>query len=118
MSCGRDMERLKIDREVIADKGVTVLRVHGPLDRATAEDFTDTLEELFDQEAYKIVLDLVDVDYISSAGVGALISALATAQQHQGDIVLIHPKPKVLELFGLVDMFHFAADPAAATALF
>ena len=112
------MEKLKIDRERIADKGVEVLCVHGPLDRSTVEQFTNALQELFDQNIFKVVLDLSDVAYISSAGIGALVGALMNAQQNRGDIVLIHPKPKVLELFGLVDMFHFAADPAAATALF
>jgi len=109
---------VKIDKESIADKGVVILRVHGPLDRETVEDFTDMLQEVFDKGIFKIVVDLVDVEYISSAGIGALVSGLMNAQQNHGDMVLVHPKPKVLELFGLMDMFHFAADPAAATALF
>ena len=112
------MDRLKIDIERIADKGVEALCVHGPLDRSTVEEFTETLQEVFDRNIFKVVLDLSDVDYISSAGIGALVAALMNAQQNHGDIVLIHPKPKVLELFGLVEMFHFAADVASATALF
>jgi len=112
------MEKLRIEKETVAGKGVAVLRVHGPLNPTTVADFSAVLQELFDHDTFKVVLDLVDVDYISSAGIGALISALTTTQQHHGDIVLIHPKPKVLELFGLTDMFHFAADSTAATAMF
>jgi anti-anti-sigma factor len=115
---GTGMETLKIEKEAIADKGIVVLRVHGPLNPTTVGTFSDTVQELLDHKVVKIVLDLVDVDYISSAGISALLNALSQAQQHHGDIVLIHPKPKVLELFGLIDMFHFASDPAAAMALF
>ena len=116
--CGQNMEALKIEKETVADKSVVVLRIHGPLNPVTVQTFSDTLQGIFDENIFKVVLDLVDVDYISSAGIGALISALSAAQQHHGDIVLIHPKPKVLELFGLIDMFHFASDATAATALF
>ncbi|MGD0093791.1 MAG: STAS domain-containing protein [Planctomycetota bacterium] len=109
---------MKIDTETVAGKGVVILHVHGALDRDTVEDFADTLQDVFDQGIFKIVVDLVEVEYISSAGIGALVSGLMNAQQNHGDMVLIHPKPKILELFGLMDMFHFAADSAAATALF
>ena len=112
------MEALKIDREAVADKGVTILHVHGPLNPTTVPRFMEVLQEIFDKDMFRIVLDLVDVDYISSAGISALISALTTAQENHGDVILIHSKPKVLEMMGLIDTFHFAADPAAATALF
>jgi anti-sigma B factor antagonist len=112
------MEALRIEKAEVQEKGVVVLYLHGALGPNTAPQFTDVLQDLFDKKMYKIVLDLNDVDYISSAGVGALISGLERAQLNHGDMVVIHPKPTVLELFGLSDMFHFAADAAAATALF
>ena len=112
------MDALKIDRESVADKGVVILHVHGPLNPMTVPRFMEILQEIFDKSVFKIVLDLVEVEYISSAGISALISVLTTAQENHGDVVLIHSKPKVLQMMGLIDTFHFAADPAAATALF
>lgn len=117
-SHGKRMEIFRVQKEEVPERGVVVLHVQGPLNPNTVGSFSEALQDLFDRSIYKVVLDLVNVDYISSAGVGALISARTTAQDNQGDIVLIHPNPKILELFGLIDLFHFAADVPAATALF
>ena len=111
------MEALKIEKTVVAEKNAVVIQLHGPLGPYTVSQFSDLLQDLFDSGSYRMVLDMNDVEYISSAGVGALISAQTTAQKNKGDVVLIHPKPKVLELFGLLDYFHFATDTKAALEL-
>jgi len=53
---------------------------------------------------YKLIVDVSELDYIASAGVGALIGAIGVVQENQGNVIIVNPKPeikRVLDLFGL-----------------
>ena len=47
---------------------ISVVYLKGYLDAHTAQDFEDALQELVDQDRVKIVVNLSELDYISSAG--------------------------------------------------
>jgi len=71
------MDELKIDVSASAS-GVRVLRLHGPLTLSTLFDFQKLARE---NTVAPIVLDLTDVPYMDSAGLGALLGLLASCQR-------------------------------------
>jgi anti-sigma B factor antagonist len=114
-------DEFKIEREVLADKGVVLVRLAGYLDAHTFERLEETISDLFSKSHYKIVVDLAGVEYISSAGAGVFIGALSEAHEHKGNIVLMNPTANVREVFdllGLTQIFQVVDDKPAALAVF
>ena len=112
-------EEFKVDIKQ-TEPGIAVLVVHGYLDAHTFEQMDNTINTLYEQKAFKLVVDLSHVPYISSAGAGVFIGAVGTAQDNSGNIVMVNPQPNVREVFdllGLTQIFLFANDTPAALKL-
>ena len=62
--------------------GTSVVRVRGRLDTATAPSLETTCSELIAAGAERIVIDLNELEYLSSAGIRVV---LAAAKQLQAD---------------------------------
>ena len=81
--------------------------IEGRLDTLTAPEFEEKLEpELEDTE--KLVLDLAELEYISSAGLRVLLSAMKIMEE-QGEMVLMNVRPDVMDVFevtGFIDMLN------------
>ncbi|MBI3269140.1 MAG: STAS domain-containing protein [Planctomycetes bacterium] len=93
--------------------GVMFITVSGFLDAHTFEEMERTINDLFERNIYRLVVDLSRLDYISSAGAGVFIGAIGTAQENDGNIILMRPSPNVKEVFdllGLSQIFTFADD--------
>ncbi len=101
--------------------GVYMIKVEGFLDAHTFEEMETTINNLFNDNSFQIIVDLSGVDYISSAGAGVFIGAIGTAQENQGNIVLMKPTQNVMEVFdllGLSQLFSFAEDVPSAVKMF
>ena len=85
--------------------GVSVLKVSGYLDTTTAGELETALYGLLEREAYKIVVDLSGVNYISSAGWGIFIGEIKRIRNHGGDLKLVGMVGDVHEVFQLLE-FH------------
>jgi anti-sigma B factor antagonist len=110
------MADLTIEKKELKDT-VTFIKLTGFLDAHTFEKLDETIEDLFDNNRYKLVVDLNDLEYISSAGAGVFIGAIGTAQENQGNIVLVSPTENVKEVFdllGLSQIFPFAENKKEA----
>ncbi|MBH0185870.1 MAG: STAS domain-containing protein, partial [Nitrospira sp.] len=53
--------------------GVTRVRMQGSLSATTAEQGNQEMKKILDQGAKKVVINLADIDYISSGGIRVLI---------------------------------------------
>jgi len=115
------VEEFKIGTESVPEKNVVIVSLSGYLDAHTFERLEETIAELFGKNHYKIVVDLSEVEYISSAGAGVFIGALSEAHEHKGNIVLMNPTANVREVFdllGLTQIFQVVDDRGAALAAF
>ena len=66
-----------------------------------------------------LILNMADVDYISSAGLKMLVSVWQRVRDQKGDLVLAALKPRVrevLEMIGLDLVFTIAETPDQARA--
>jgi anti-sigma B factor antagonist len=101
--------------------GVVFMALKGFLDAHTFEQLEKTINELFEQNQHRLIFDLSKLEYISSAGAGVFIGAIGTAQENDGNIVLMRPSANVKEVFdllGLSQIFAFADDMEAAVRAF
>jgi anti-sigma B factor antagonist len=102
-------------------KRVSVMAVSGRVDSATAPDLEAELKKLVDSDKTQIVLDLKDVEYMSSAGLRAMVSTLKAVKRVNGDLRLAAPSPRVeevLRLAGLTSIFSIHASREEAVGSF
>ncbi len=81
----------------------------------------ETMRELTKKGQKKILLNLAEVTYVDSSGVGQLVGALTTARNQGGDIKLLKPPRQVLDLLKttkLDTVFDIQQDEAAAIQSF
>jgi len=93
----------------IQEKGsCAVVRVTGSVSMSQADELRARLEELAEKKTPLMVLDLAEMDFISSAGLGAIISAYLKSRHHSGQVRLVCPQPavrKLLETTRLTKLF-------------
>jgi anti-sigma B factor antagonist len=87
---------LVIDRIPRAAEGQDVLCLSGPL---TAENLSPFQNAVRRDYASTMILDLTDVPYVDSAGLGSLIAAYVTHQKAGRRVVLSGVNPRVMKLF-------------------
>jgi len=88
-----------------------VIELSGFLDAHTVNSFDHRVEEILQEGATKIVIDLKGLNYISSAGIGALMALTQRLRKKNGDMVLLRPNDKVfkiLDLLGFTRIFNVA----------
>src|SRR5687768_9379583 len=84
-----------------------VIRVdaEGGLDAYTCEQLTRTFDALFRLKRFKILLCLEKIQYLSSAGAGAVIAAMAQARSGGGDVVVLKPSESARSVFQALGVF-------------
>ena len=90
----------------------------GRLDAVEAPALREQFAEIFRAGAITVVVDLVGVSFIDSAGLAALVRARRDARSAGGDLVLIRPADQAaLRVFGLTqfdEVFQMVAHRGAA----
>jgi len=64
-----------------------------------------TIRELLEDQRKKILLNLADVDYIDSSGIGELVSGFTAVKNQSGDLKLLHLTKKVRDLLQITKLF-------------
>jgi anti-anti-sigma factor len=85
------------------NKDVTLLKVKGFIDTTTAPEFEKGFQSALQDKKFKLVIDLAEVDYISSAGWGIFVSELKLIRSNKGDLLLAGMNPDVMEVFELLE---------------
>ncbi|MFZ0390228.1 MAG: STAS domain-containing protein [Calditrichia bacterium] len=101
------MEGIQVSTEVAGDQNqITIIKVGGFIDTTTSSEVERSLHGLLKQNRYKIIIDLGNVDYISSAGWGIFISEIKAIRENDGDLKLVRMIPDVYEIFELLEFHH------------
>jgi anti-sigma B factor antagonist len=102
-------------------QNISVMKVTGRVDSETAPDLDTALSKLLNDNRNKIVLNLQGVDFLSSAGLRAMVKALKGAQKSGGDVRLAavsQPIEVILRTVGMMQMFKLYATSEEAAAGF
>ena len=100
---------------------ISIMKVKGRVDSETAPEFDTALSNLLRDNRCKIVLNLQDVEFLSSAGLRAMVKALKDAQKSGGDVRLAsvsQPIEVILRTVGMLQMFKMFSTNEEAAANF
>lgn len=82
---------------------VTLVEANGRIDSMNAHELGEALMREIDSGHVHIVLDLANVDYMSSAGLREIVFALKKVRG-SGDLRLSQPSPRVLEVLEMAGL--------------
>jgi anti-sigma B factor antagonist len=86
---------------------VNVIYLAGRLDAYAANDVEQKLESLISDRKVNLVLNLKELEYISSSGLRVLLAALKKTTKLQGDIRLACLRPAVKDVFEIAGFTQF-----------
>lgn len=100
-----------------AGKVMTVKVIDKRLDAKIAVQFKEKMTALINANNYFLVLDLSNVDFIDSSGLGAIVTSLKVLGR-RGDLVIASVNADVMMMFTLTRMDRvFRIFPNAAEAV-
>jgi anti-sigma B factor antagonist len=94
-----------------------VLRIGGEVDLYTTPQVKEEVLALIDGGVRRLVVDLSNTAYLDSTALGALVGALKRLREHDGDLRLANPQPrirKLLEITRLAKVFEVRDSVAQA----
>ena len=108
-------EPLQVERPFNSRGGGGVLVLKGPLVTENLADFQNAIRR---ENVPTVILDLTEVPYIDSAGLGSLVTAYVTRHKSGQRTVLTGVNPRIVHLLEITKMAHlFPIFPNLADAL-
>lgn len=97
------MEAFRVD--VTDDDGVVAtLKLVGELDAAATDKLRDAANAQMTRGVDRIVLDLSELDFIDSTGLGAMLGVLKRLREKDGELALSAVSPRVQKLLDLTGL--------------
>ena len=84
--------------------GVAIIDVAGAVTGSYPSPLKDVVCKLVRRGDANIVVNLQDVAYIDSAGLGLLVSCYTRASRGDATIVLASPRPRICELLAVTNL--------------
>ena len=93
---GRPQEGHVLEIHIEERREYTICRPSGELDAYTVGQFRDALAEL--AAVKRLLIDLSEVPFMDSAGLGALIGGIRRAREHGGEVAVACSRPTLTRL--------------------
>ena len=113
------MKECIIEREEKGDLDIILLE--GSLDAYSFPQLESTLSTLRENNRHRVILDCANLEYISSAALGALIGFARHAREVNGDLKLVRLPAKIyniIELLGFHKILEICPDTHEAASKF
>jgi anti-sigma B factor antagonist len=111
-----------MDVTTLSFKHCDLVKVKGRIDSGTAPKVAESITKITDAGHFRLVIDLSEVDFISSAGLRILISTQKTCRRfNRGEVLLSGVGPKIhsaLDLAGFLGLFKIHKDALTAVGSF
>ncbi len=86
----------------VVDDDILVLKLHGKLDVASTPEFSEEVDKHFQQGKSKFIIDCADLGYVSSIGIGALVTLQTRLRKRGGEVKLAAIEAMVADVFKIV----------------
>ena len=88
------------------ESGARILTLNGRLELTTGKELKEKVKEFCDSGTTRIHLNMEQVDFINSSGLGALISIMKEVRLIKGRLTLSNLAPYVREIFDIMQLAH------------
>ena len=82
----------------------SVVEVGGDIELSNASQLRADLRSVCEQEPCHVIVDMSQVSFIDSTGIGVLVGALKRTRENNGSFALICPQPRVRRVFEITGL--------------
>ncbi len=86
---------------------IAIIKVGGYMEMTTSDELDKVLDTLIHKQSYQIIVDLANVDYVSSRGWSIFLSKIKEIRENGGDLKLINLTSNVYEVYKVLEFFWF-----------
>jgi len=99
--------------------GITILALSGKImGGPQAVEINEQINTLIDQGKRRIIIDLKDVEWMNSSGLGILIGAITTLRNNNGSLILVNISERIENLLKITKLHNlFTIYPDVETAV-
>jgi anti-anti-sigma factor len=87
--------------------GIYIFQVSGALGVEGSAGIQGLLDACLKEQVSQIILDLGEVNFVSSAGMGAFLSAVGELRKQAGDIIFSRMQDKIMTVFRTLDVLDY-----------
>lgn len=87
--------------EVEHRASAAVVTLHGSCTMEVSRQLVEQLLDLATENVTHIVLDMADLDFIESTGLGGVVASYLRCRRRSGDLRLVAPQPPILAVLQL-----------------
>lgn len=95
---------MEVQFELFEDKKAALIKIPTRLDASNSLPFKDKMNELVDKGYVNLLVDLSQTNFIDSSGLGALVGKISTCRKNGGDVKLISPTQRVIEILQITNL--------------
>jgi len=95
---------MNLSIDTVKENNQMIVHVSGEVDIYTAPDLKKQLLELTKQKGQSVVVDLSDVNYMDSTGIGVFISTLKSTKENDSHLKLVNLQSQVMRLFDITGL--------------
>jgi anti-sigma B factor antagonist len=112
---------MDLDVETTQRGDASILTLIGEIDVYTAPRLRQSIVDLVDGGARRIVVDMEKVDFLDSTGLGVLVEGLKRVRTHDGELSIVATSDKIKKIFDITGLnkafpIHSSVDEAAQEA--
>ncbi|WP_240653773.1 STAS domain-containing protein [Streptomyces sp. AcE210] len=86
------------------ETGWTVVEIHGEIDVASVPQIREHVLTCIEAGRHRLIVDLMEVPFIDSTGLGVLVSIAKRIRTHVGDLRLVITNPDILQIFHITSL--------------
>ena len=91
------------DKKIVNEDNLQTINLIGDLDVYSEDDFKTFIDEEIDPNKY-ITIDLKDLEYLDSTGLGMFMNIYKMVNDNGKDIKIINAKDNIQKLFKITDL--------------
>ena len=99
-------EQHQIRQQAVGDE-VVVIRPSQALDNTNAHEMVDLISTAQMAGCRYIIIDMADLEFLSSAGVGSILGTVETSREAGGDIILCDVSATIMHILQVLDLHEF-----------
>src|SRR5690625_937490 len=95
---------MNLSIDTVKENNQMIVHVSGEVDIYTTPDLQKQLMEVTKQKGQAVVVDLSEVNYMDSTGIGVFISTLKTTNENDSHLKLVNLQSQVMRLFDITGL--------------
>jgi anti-sigma B factor antagonist len=116
-----DFPAVDFDVETAERSGANVLTLRGEIDVYTAPQLRQAIVDVVDRGATNLIVDMAQVDFLDSTGLGVLVEGLKRIKAKDGSLSIVATQGKILKIFDITGLnrafpIHASVEEALAGA--